>query len=125
MVDIFNIIFQYIIRCKMASIECFSMLSLVLCLTSNSVRSNKVNIGVNGIDDITIMLTWAKLHSGYNYSQEHKLNMTIARLGFALEYIHVYSSFFIISAFYTVYVSPPKQKRDIYIAFPVSAAAVA
>ena len=31
-------------------------------------------------DDITIMLTLVKLHSGYYYSQQHELNTNIARL---------------------------------------------
>ena len=44
----------------MASIECFSMLSLVSCQISNSIWCNKINIKIDVIDvfdDITIMLT--------------------------------------------------------------------
>ena len=71
----------------MASIEWFSMLSLVFCLTSNAIWFNKVNIEIDVmdvIDDITIMLTLVKLHSGYYYSQQHELNTNIARLWISL-----------------------------------------
>ena len=71
---------QYIIRGKMAFMECFSMLSPVFCWTSKSIWRNKVNIEINVIDDITIMLTLVKLLSGYYYSQQHGLNTNIASL---------------------------------------------
>ena len=67
----------------MASIECFSMLSLVFCWTSNSIWRNQVNIEIDVIDvndDITIMLTLVRLHSGYYYNQQHELKTNIARL---------------------------------------------
>ena len=67
--SLFIILFQYIIRGKMAPIR------------FDATKSTKK---IDVIDDIAIMLTLVKLHSGHYYSQQHELNTNKARLWVSL-----------------------------------------
>ena len=59
----------------------YALSSLLLDLQFNLMQQGNKEIDViDVIDDITIMLTLVKLHSGYYYSQQHEFNTNIARL---------------------------------------------